>query len=270
MNRKAGPGRVARQRSAAAAVAGICALALVGACSASPSRTGSAASPARGGPASSSDAGGSANAPLVAFSRCVRAHGVANFPDPQAGATNAKFPSAQQLRVSSSQLSTAETACQRLLPVGVDDQFPQAEVPLLLRSMLPFSDCMRSHGVPNFPDPAVDPTSRSNFTAYKHNLGYSYANPYANTAAVASGFLFTNKINPGFVLAADLNPGVAGQNSRNHEKRGQNVLFADIHVQWETTTQCGIKNDDIYTNKAGAFQASPVDATASVLLPTDQ
>ena len=180
MNRKAGASRVARQRSAAAAMAGICALALVGACSGSPSRTGSAASPARGGPASSSDAGGSANAPLVAFSRCVRAHGVANFPDPQAGATNAKFPSAQQLRVSSSQLSTAETACQRLLPVGVDDQFPQAEVPLLLRGMLPFSDCMRSHGVPNFPDPAVDPEGRPIFPLSAHgiSLRYSHSQPF--------------------------------------------------------------------------------------------
>jgi hypothetical protein len=180
MNRKAGAGRVARQRSATAAVAGICALALVGACSGNPSRTGAGGPPTRGGLASSSDAGGSANAPLVAFSRCVRSHGVANFPDPQAGARNAKFPSAQQLRVSSSQLSTAETACQRLLPVGVDDQFPPAEVPLLLRGMLPFSSCMRSHGVPNFPDPAVDSEGRPVFplSAYGISLKYSHSQPF--------------------------------------------------------------------------------------------
>jgi hypothetical protein len=161
-------------------MAGIFALALVGACSGSPSRAGSGGSPTRGGSASSSDAGGSANAPLVAFSRCVRSHGVANFPDPQADARNAKFPSAQQLRVSSSQLSTAETACQRLLPVGVDDQFPQAEVPLLLRSMLPFSGCMRSHGVPNFPDPAVDSEGRPIFPLSTHgiSLKYSHSQPF--------------------------------------------------------------------------------------------
>jgi hypothetical protein len=184
MNRKAGASRVARQRSAAAAVAGICALALVGACSGSSSRTGAGGSPTRGGSASSPGAGGSANAPLVAFSRCVRSHGVANFPDPQAGARNAKFPSAQQLRVSSSQLSTAETACQRLLPVGVDDQFPQAEVPLLLRGMLPFSSCMRSHGVPNFPDPAVDSEGRPIFPLSTHGISLKYSHSQPFDAAV--------------------------------------------------------------------------------------
>jgi prepilin-type processing-associated H-X9-DG protein len=120
------------------------------------------------------------------------------------------------------------------------------------------------------PEPAPDPRVRSNFTDYKHNLGYSYANPYPGATAVAAGYQFTNRMNPAFALAADLNPGVAGQNSRNHEKRGQNVLFADFHVAWQTTTKCGVNGDDIYTNKAGAFNASPVDATDSVLLPTDQ
>jgi hypothetical protein len=163
------------RRRAAAAIVGICALALVGACGGSPSSVGSGGSPTGGGSSNSSNAGGSANAPLVAFSRCVRSHGVADFPDPQAGASNAKFPSAQQLRVSSSQLSTAETACQRLLPVGVDDQFPPSEVPLLLRSMLPFSRCMRSHGVPNFPDPAVDSEGRPIFPLSTHGISLSYS-----------------------------------------------------------------------------------------------
>ena len=166
---------MSQRRRAAAAMIGICALALVAACSGSPSSAGSGGSLAKGESASSSNAGGSANAPLVAFSRCVRSHGVANFPDPQAGASNAKFPSAQQLRVSSSQLSTAETACQRLLPVGVDDQFPQAEVPLLLRGMLPFSSCMRSHGVPNFPDPAVDSEERPIFPLSTHGISLNYS-----------------------------------------------------------------------------------------------
>jgi hypothetical protein len=148
---------------------------LVTACSASPSSTGSGGASNAGGSANSPNAGGSANARLVAFSRCVRSHGVPNFPDPQAGASNAKFPSAQQLRVSSSQLSTAENACQRLLPVGIDDQFSPAEVPLLLRGMLPFARCMRSHGVPNFPDPAVDSEGRPIFPLSTHGISLNYS-----------------------------------------------------------------------------------------------
>jgi hypothetical protein len=175
------PSRSARlvgwYRRAAAAMVGICTLAVLGACSGSPSSAGSGALPTGGGPANSStsNAGGSANAPLVAFSRCVRSHDVPNFPDPQAGASNVKFPSAQQLRVSSSQLSTAENACQRLLPAGVDDQFPPSEVPLLLRGMLPFSSCMRSHGVPNFPDPAVDSEGRPIFPLSTHGISLNYS-----------------------------------------------------------------------------------------------
>ena len=61
-------------------------------------------------------------------------------------------------------------------------------------------------------------------------------------AAVSAGYQYTNKMNPAFALAADLNPGTgAGQNSRNHERRGQNVLYADYHVEWKFTSLCGVR-----------------------------
>ncbi|MGA2501111.1 MAG: hypothetical protein ABSH20_25520 [Tepidisphaeraceae bacterium] len=78
------------------------------------------------------------------------------------------------------------------------------------------------------------------------------------------------QITPAFVLAADMNPGIAGKNSRNHEWRGQNVLFADYHVEWKSTPACGVSGDDIYTNKTGEMEASPVDAGDSVPLPIDR
>jgi hypothetical protein len=113
--------------------------------------------------------------PLLAFSHCMRSHGVPNFPDPQPGASNAKFPGAQQLGVGSSQLRAAENACWHVLPPGTDDQFPPAEVPLLLRGMLPFARCMRSHGVPNFPDPAVDSEGRPIFPLSTHGISLNYS-----------------------------------------------------------------------------------------------
>jgi hypothetical protein len=100
----------------------------------------------------------------------MRSHGVPNFPDPQAGANNAKSPSAQQLGVSSSQLQAAEGACQHLLPAGVDDQFPPGEVQLLLPGMRKFSQCMRSHGVANWPDPTVDSAGRPVFLLSAHGF----------------------------------------------------------------------------------------------------
>jgi hypothetical protein len=93
----------------------------------------------------------------------MRSHGVPSFPDPAPGTTNAKFLSAQQLGVSSSQYQSAENACQPLLPAGIDDRFPPAEVQLLLPGMREFSQCMRSHGVPNWPDPTIDSEGRPGF-----------------------------------------------------------------------------------------------------------
>ncbi len=123
--------------------------------------------------------------------------------------------------------------------------------------------------IENTPDPTTDPLSRSNFTDFKKNLGYSYANPYPSKAAADAGYVLKNKMNPGLAVAADLNPGTPGKNSKNHEGRGQNVLFADNHVEWTLGPKCGVSQDDIYSNKAGTVIGSPVDATDSVLLPVD-
>jgi hypothetical protein len=171
-------------RTATAIIAAAALALLAAACGGSPSSTGSGSSSSAGRPASSPDAGGSANARLVAFTRCVRSHGVPDFPDPQAGASNAKFPSAQQLQVSSSQLAAAENACQRLLPVGLDDQFPAAEVPFLLRGMLPFARCMRSRGVPNFPDPAVDSEGRPIFPLSANGISLDYSHSRRFTTVI--------------------------------------------------------------------------------------
>jgi hypothetical protein len=161
-------------RTAAAIITAALAV-LATACSGQPSATGSGGSSSARGPASSSATGGSVNSQLVAFSHCVRSRGVPNFPDPQPGADNAKFPGAQQLGVSSSQLSRAENACQHLLPAGIDDQFPPAEVPLLLTGMRRFSQCMRSHGVPNWPDPTTDSEGRPFFDISAHGFSRQQA-----------------------------------------------------------------------------------------------
>jgi len=146
-------------RTVAAVIAAAALVLLGAACSGSPSSTGSGGSPDAAGSASS----GSLNSQLVAFSRCMRSHGVPNFPDPPAAASNEKFLTAQQLGVSSSRYQGAEDACQQLLPAGIDDVFPPAEVPVLLSGMREFSQCMRSHGVPDWPDPTTGSEGRPEF-----------------------------------------------------------------------------------------------------------
>jgi hypothetical protein len=147
------PGRAwpTTARTAAAIIVATALVLLAAACSGSSSSTGSGST------------GESANSPLLAFSQCMQSHRVPNFPDPPPGATNAKFPGAQQLGVSSSVYQAAENSCERLLPAGIGDQFPAAEVPLLLRGMRSFSQCVRSHGVPNWPDPTTNSDGQVGF-----------------------------------------------------------------------------------------------------------
>jgi prepilin-type N-terminal cleavage/methylation domain-containing protein/prepilin-type processing-associated H-X9-DG protein len=116
-------------------------------------------------------------------------------------------------------------------------------------------------------EPAADLASRSNFTDYRKNLGYSYANPYPDAAATAAGYRLNNRLGANFAVAADLNPGMKDDNSLNHEDEGQNVLYADGHVEWQQSPKCGVAQDNIYRNKNGLTAGSPTDATDSVLLP---
>jgi hypothetical protein len=157
----------------AAAFIAAAVLVLAAACGSSPSSSGSASSPTSSGSANSSGgastSGASGNSTLLAFSQCMRAHNVPNFPDPQATG-DAKFPSAQQLHVSGSTYQTAETACQSLLPAGTDDQFPAGEVQELLIGMRAFSQCMRSHGVQNWPDPSVNSQGQPYFELSAHGF----------------------------------------------------------------------------------------------------
>jgi hypothetical protein len=118
---------------------------LAAACSSSPSSTGSGGSP---------DAGGSANTPsAVGYSRCMRSNGVPNFPDPTSSGGFLKG-TAQQFGVSDSQLQAARQACQRLLPSSGGQT--QAQVRQAMSALWNFARCMRSHGVPGWPDPSTD------------------------------------------------------------------------------------------------------------------
>ena len=113
----------------------------------------SAGQPASSGSTGSSGPGSEEGAALR-FAQCMRSRGVVNFPDPGA---NGSFPGAQALGnigidTNSPTYQAAHKACQSLLPARQQQpssqQILQAE-----QDALKFAQCMRSHGVPNFPDP---------------------------------------------------------------------------------------------------------------------
>ena len=152
-------------RTAAGIIAAVGLALLTAACGGNPSAT------ASGG---SSNAGGSARSqPAVAFSGCMRSHGVPNFPDPSSSGGVPK-ETAQQLGVSSSQLQAAQHACQHLLPnTGNIDDNPAA-LHQWWSQMLHFARCMHSHGVPNWPDPSPYPPDpvRPTFNLHAAGIGF--------------------------------------------------------------------------------------------------
>lgn len=118
----------------------------------------------------------SQQAGAVGFAHCMRAHGVPKWPDPNSsGVFDKTKVTTQQLGVSSSELQTAQNACQALLPAeSVTQQRLNAA------QALQFSQCMRNHGVPNFPDP--DGTGRIPDPA---SLGIDQGAPQFQAANVA-------------------------------------------------------------------------------------
>jgi hypothetical protein len=92
----------------------------------------------------------------VAFTRCMRSNGVANFPDPPPTGARVLKPTMQQLGVSDSQFQAAVSACNHLLPnAGSQPQQTAQQKHTRLADELSFARCMRNHGQSRFPDPTA-------------------------------------------------------------------------------------------------------------------
>jgi hypothetical protein len=149
-----------RSRPLTGAVLAATVAALTAACgSSSPSNTvaavgsttptsSAAAAPAGAGAPSATD-----NAKLVRYSECMRSHGVPGFPDPSGGRLLLQVTkgSSTSLNPDSPQFKAAAQACKALAPAGA--RGGQTASSQLQAQALKYSSCMRSHGVPKFPDP---------------------------------------------------------------------------------------------------------------------
>ena len=106
------------------------------------------------GSSNSNTGGGQDASRSLAFAVCMRSHGISRFPDPKisySGNHGQITLSLSNVDVGSARFRSAQQACERLSPAaGVPSP---ADSPTLLAQQLGYSLCMRSHGVPNFPDP---------------------------------------------------------------------------------------------------------------------
>jgi hypothetical protein len=88
----------------------------------------------------------------AAFSACMRKNGVPNFPDPDAqGRLFVRINPKGGISPTSAAFRKAQQACQKLAPNGGNRGAALGKGGE--EQMLRFAACMRSHGVPKFPDP---------------------------------------------------------------------------------------------------------------------
>jgi hypothetical protein len=109
------------------------------------------------GPNGGSGSSASPDSQAVAYSACMRAQGVPDFPDPKVSTNGNEVKVAVRVTpgiTGNPHLKSAQRACGKLLPgggpgEGANHQITPAEQSRYLKA----AACIRSHGVPNFPDP---------------------------------------------------------------------------------------------------------------------
>jgi hypothetical protein len=85
----------------------------------------------------------------LAFSQCMRTHGVADFPDPDSqGRIGIQAGPGTDLNPNNPQFQAAQQACQSLRPPPAPGAGKAT-----LQDGLKFSQCMRAHGLKDFSDP---------------------------------------------------------------------------------------------------------------------
>jgi hypothetical protein len=156
-----------RQHRSAALVAITTTAVLVAACGNSPS--------------SATPAGSARPNTGLAFSRCMRSHGVPNFPDPGASgpAIDSQSPAFQ----------FGQQACRQLNP----KRSPPVTHPSRSqrRATLRFARCMRTHGYSNFPDPTPHLPRRGSGTILGAFNEYFVLGPGTGVKPHSAAFLNT-------------------------------------------------------------------------------
>jgi hypothetical protein len=96
----------------------------------------------------------------------MRAHGLPNFPDPTPGG-GIQINANSGIKPFSPAFQAAQASCHNLLPGGGPGSgHPSAQAKA---QMLAISECMRRHGISEFPDPTLSPPS--NPAGYSAVLG---------------------------------------------------------------------------------------------------
>jgi hypothetical protein len=120
----------------------------------------------------------------LAYAKCMREHGISDFPDPQPGGGPIQVGPGSNWNTP--QFNAADDVCKSLLPVpSAEEQQHEFE------DMLQFAKCMREHGIADFPDPKPDEGIVIPATHQGSDLDPN--NPQFQAANEACGGLFPDK-----------------------------------------------------------------------------
>jgi hypothetical protein len=137
---------------------------------------------------------------LAAYSQCIRSHGVPSFPDP----TRSQGIPKNKIPVGDAQLLAAFKDCQHLMPAaGLGPQTTATETRTRFANEISFADCLRAHGLANFPDPT--PTGQ-----LTHQM-LSDANINLHQPAVQQAADACVSVTHGAITKADVTRFIAGQ-----------------------------------------------------------
>jgi hypothetical protein len=112
------------------------------------------------------DGSAARRAALHEAAECIRRNGAPEYPDPVLTADGRVYTDARRLHdsVDETELAAIESSCGELIRAAgfdPDDQAPPP--PRLIQAGVTSAECMRAHGLPNYPDP----TAESDFTPGK-------------------------------------------------------------------------------------------------------
>ncbi len=145
-------GMTNRRRRAGLLTAGLIALGLfAGACNKDNGADPTVARLSTSSASATSSSSASAHGSLLAYSRCMRSHGIKDFPDPNSdGDLAIQAGPGSDLSPKNPQFVAADRACKPLMP-NHGQPPPGAK-----QAALKYARCMRSHGISDFPDPQAN------------------------------------------------------------------------------------------------------------------
>jgi hypothetical protein len=113
----------------------------------------------------------------IKYADCMRSHGVPNFPDPTTSGGGINIKKSSGINLASPAFESAQASCVALLP-GDGPLFENSHTAATEKQWLAIAECMRAHGVSDFPDPKTPPPiNPTGYAAVAIENGVAFAFP---------------------------------------------------------------------------------------------